>query len=125
MAREKKIAGGSGEVDEARYERSWLFHGTNVEVADKICLQGFNRSFCGKNATYYGKGVYFAVNSKYSASKTYSIPDDEGRQYMYACKVVIGEYCKGVKDALTPDGRPGQGLQLFDSTTDNMLDPQM
>jgi hypothetical protein len=34
-----------------RFERRWLWHGTNVEVMDKIMQQGFNRSFCGKNAT--------------------------------------------------------------------------
>ena len=28
-----------------RFERCWLFHGTNVEVMDKIMQQGFNRSF--------------------------------------------------------------------------------
>ena len=56
--------GGSDAADPAiqrraleRFERSWLWHGTNVEVMDKILQQGFNRSFCGKNATMYGKGV--------------------------------------------------------------------
>jgi len=44
-----------------RLERSWLWHGSNVETVGKILNQGFNRSFCGKNATAYGKGVYFAV----------------------------------------------------------------
>jgi Poly(ADP-ribose) polymerase catalytic domain len=39
-----------------RAERRWLWHGTNVEVMEKIMQQGFNRSFCGKNATMYGKG---------------------------------------------------------------------
>ena len=34
-----------------RFERRWLFHGSNREVMDKILQQGFNRSFCGKNAT--------------------------------------------------------------------------
>ena len=34
-----------------RFERCWLWHGTNIEVMDKILQQGFNRSFCGKNAT--------------------------------------------------------------------------
>lgn len=38
-----------------RFERSWLWHGSNVEVIEKIFQQGFNRSFCGKNATAYGK----------------------------------------------------------------------
>lgn len=34
-----------------RFERCWLWHGSNAEVMDKILQQGFNRSFCGKNAT--------------------------------------------------------------------------
>merc|ERR1712093_444688 len=62
----------------SRFERIWLFHGTNAEVVDKIVQQGFNRSFCGKNATAYGKGVYFARDSAYSSSKTYSVPDQNG-----------------------------------------------
>lgn len=47
-----------------RFERKWLWHGTNIEVMNKILQQGFNRSFCGKNATAYGKGVYFARDGK-------------------------------------------------------------
>jgi Receptor family ligand binding region/Poly(ADP-ribose) polymerase catalytic domain/WWE domain len=39
-----------------RLERCWLWHGTNREVYEKIIQQGFNRSFCGKNATLWGKG---------------------------------------------------------------------
>jgi hypothetical protein len=40
-----------------KFVRKWLFHGTNAEVLPKIIAQGFNRSFCGKNATFYGKGM--------------------------------------------------------------------
>jgi Poly(ADP-ribose) polymerase catalytic domain len=78
-----------------RFERKWLFHGTTKEVMDKILQQGFNRSFCGKNATAYGKGVYFARDASYSADTTYSVPDSQGKQYVMACRVVVGEYCKG------------------------------
>lgn len=39
-----------------RMERVWLFHGTDEETVPKIASMGFNRSFCGKNATVYGKG---------------------------------------------------------------------
>lgn len=39
-----------------RFERSWLWHGSNADVVRKITQQGFNRSFCGRNATAYGKG---------------------------------------------------------------------
>lgn len=44
-----------------RFERSWLWHGSNTEVMDKILQQGFNRSFCGKNATAYGKASTLPV----------------------------------------------------------------
>ena len=54
----------------------------------------------------YGKGVYFARESEYSARTAYSVPDKHGVQYMFLCRVVIGEYCQGVQDALTPAVRP-------------------
>merc|ERR1711904_429959 len=98
-------------------ERIWLFHGTNVEVAEKIVQQGFNRSFCGKNATVYGKGVYFARDSSYSSSKTYSIPDSNGVQHMFVCRVTVGQCCRGKTNALTPDIRHGH--TLYDTTTDD------
>jgi poly [ADP-ribose] polymerase 10/14/15 len=52
----------------ARFERDCLFHGTDEGTVDKIVTMGFNRSFCGKNATMYGKGVYFARDASYSFS---------------------------------------------------------
>ena len=59
-------------------ERKWLFHGTTVEVVDKILQQGFNRSFCGRNATLYGRGVYFARDACYSADPKYAVSDNFG-----------------------------------------------
>jgi len=44
-----------------RFERKPLWHGTNVEVVQKLMQQGFNRSFCGKNATVYGKGEFVII----------------------------------------------------------------
>ncbi|CAB9504946.1 TCDD-inducible poly [ADP-ribose] polymerase [Seminavis robusta] len=108
-----------------RFERKWLFHGTNKEVMDKILQQGFNRSFCGKNATLYGKGVYFARDASYSAQKTYAVPDRQGKQYMMACRVVVGEYCYGKTNVLTPDVRDRKTMQLYDSTVDSTLDPSI
>ena len=106
-----------------RYERAWLFHGTNVEVMDKIIQQGFNRSFCGKNATFYGKGVYFAKEASYSSCTTYAQPDRNGFQHVMLCRVAVGEYSKGVKDALTPDMRDKKNHTLYDSTVDRTDDP--
>mmetsp|Transcript_7127 Transcript_7127/g.16685 ORF Transcript_7127/g.16685 Transcript_7127/m.16685 type:complete len:1479 (-) Transcript_7127:954-5390(-) len=113
-----------------RFERHWLWHGTNVEVMDKIMQQGFNRSFCGKNATVYGKGVYFARDASYSAYPTYSVPDKNNHQYIMACRVTVGEYCPGVQNAMTPDIRDPQTHALYDSSVgllhgDNMSNPSI
>lgn len=129
IAREQSASNDQLSLDavQKRHERKWLWHGTNAEVIPKIIQQGFNRSFCGRNATFYGKGVYFAKNSSYSSSPTYSTPDDAGVQHMFACRVVVGEYCRGVKDALTPDIRPDipSGTVLYDTTVDVLGDPQI
>lgn len=73
-----------------RIERRWFYHGTNIEVLDKILQQGFNRSFCGKNATAYGTGIYHARDASYSKANTYAVPDRQGNQYIMACRVVVG-----------------------------------
>jgi len=94
----------------------WLFHGTNSEVLPKIIQQGFNRSFCGKNATFYGKGVYFARDSAYSCKPHYAQKDSRGHQYMLLTRVVVGAFHEGRKDILTPDLRYPELDVLFDST---------
>jgi poly [ADP-ribose] polymerase 10/14/15 len=72
-----------------------LFHGTERDTIPKINRNSFNRSFCGKNATVYGKGVYFAVDASYSIDETYSRPDSQGNKYMYLARVVVGDFCVG------------------------------
>ena len=104
------------------YERR-LFHGTNEETAHRIVAQGFNRSFCGKNATMYGKGVYFAKEAEYSARDVYSKPNGRGEQFIFLCQVLVGDYCQGKQDALTPDTRAG--LNLYDTTVDSVQDPKI
>merc|ERR1719473_848060 len=104
-------------------ERKWLFHGTDEDTVPKIAQQGFNRSFCGKNATAFGKGVYFARDASYSSSTTYSRPDGNGVQHMFLCRVIVGEYCVGRSGALAPDVR--KGAMLYDTTVDNMSNPSM
>ena len=107
----------------ARFERAFLFHGTDESTVPKIVHQGFNRSFCGKNATAFGKGVYFARDASYSMSSSYSKPDVHGVQRMFLARVCIGDYCKGERDALTPAVRHGN--VLYDTTVDNMADPSI
>uniref|UniRef100_A0A7S3LFQ9 Poly [ADP-ribose] polymerase n=1 Tax=Amphora coffeiformis TaxID=265554 RepID=A0A7S3LFQ9_9STRA len=129
---DSSLGPGSAAYEKAleRFERKWLWHGSNAEVMDKILQQGFNRSFCGKNATAYGKGVYFARDASYSAYRIYAVPDNKGIQYMMACRVVVGEYCKGHMDALTPDLRDASRNMLYDTTvgllgSDNMSSPSI
>jgi len=109
--------------NQQRFERVWLFHGTDEDTVPKIYTQGFNRSFCGKNATAFGKGVYFARDAAYSSSTTYSRPNAQRIQHMFLCRVTVGEYCSGVRDALTPGVR--EGNLLYDSTVNSMSDPSI
>jgi len=121
--RDKTLAGNSRSL--ARFERRWLWHGTNADSIEKIVQQGFNRSFCGKNATFYGKGVYFARDASYSAGDTYSPRDARGNKYVLACRVVVGEFCRGKADARTPDLRDATKNILYDSTVDNPGKPSL
>ena len=102
-----------------------MFHGCDAGVVDKILQQGFNRSFCGKNATLYGKGVYFARDAAYSSATVYATPDTKGRQYILASRVIVGDYCMGKEDALTPDVRDQSTQSLYDSTVDNVENPSV
>jgi poly [ADP-ribose] polymerase 10/14/15 len=105
------------------YERR-LFHGTAEDSVDKIVADGFNRTFGFKEVnpnamTIYGKGVYFAVNSKYSVD--YTSPNSSGERHMFLCRVLVGEYCLGREDQPTPDVR--RGTELYDSTVNNLEAP--
>ena len=109
-------------ADTSNYEKPMMFHGTNLETLPKICSQGFNRSFCGLNATKYGKGVYFALTSAYS--DPYCQADSSGLMHMLVCRVLPGEPCQGHRDQLIPDVRVEASNTLYDSTTDMLEYPE-
>ncbi|XP_035663100.1 protein mono-ADP-ribosyltransferase PARP14-like isoform X2 [Branchiostoma floridae] len=103
-----------------------LYHGTAEEVVDNINQGGFNRSYCGKNATAYGKGVYFAKSASYSAQATYSPPDTQGNKYIYQARVIVGEYTTGRHGMLEPPAKnPANAVVRFDSVVDNMNNPSI
>jgi len=103
-----------------------LFHGTDKVTMHKINRNSFDRSYCGKNATAYGKGVYFAVEASYSISDTYSRPDEQGNKYMYLARVAVGEFCQGDSNMRFPPPQPGTGdLLPYDTTVDNVGQPSM
>ncbi|KAK7487456.1 hypothetical protein BaRGS_00021297, partial [Batillaria attramentaria] len=99
-----------------------LWHGTHADAVDRIAQNGFNRSYCGKNATRFGQGVYFAKYSWYSTDPTYSQPDPAtGNRYIFQCKVLVGVSVRGDRSMRTLPDRPGTGRPglPYDSATDN------
>lgn len=79
-----------------------LYHGTTADICQKINTNGFNRSFCGRNATVYGNGTYFARESWYSCQDAYSNPDASGLKYMYRARVLVGKPCLGTQGLKEP-----------------------
>ncbi|KAM3910070.1 protein mono-ADP-ribosyltransferase PARP10 [Leptodactylus fuscus] len=103
-----------------------LYHGTSESGAKEICHRGFDRSFCGKNATFYGHGVYFAVEAAMSARDRYSPPSSNGHKYILVAQVLTGEFTLGIEDMKKPPIKPdsvGEVLQRYDSLVDNLETP--
>ena len=76
-------------------------------------------------ATCFGKGVYFAVNAKYSSQEKFSKKDGNGHKYIYNCLVLTGEYTKGEEIMTVPPPKNPAKNQaiLYDSLVDNMSNP--
>ncbi|KAL0963918.1 hypothetical protein UPYG_G00315340 [Umbra pygmaea] len=102
-----------------------LYHGTNKDICLKINTCGFNRSFCGRNATFYGDGTYFAKETWYSCQDAYSNPDPNGLKYMYRARVLVGKPCLGMKGLKEPSplnpNDLGQGL--YDCAVNDLKNP--
>ncbi|VDI09138.1 Hypothetical predicted protein [Mytilus galloprovincialis] len=101
----------------------WLWHGTSADTVDKIITLGFNRSYCGKNGTAYGAGVYFAVNSSYSIG--YCTSDTQGLKHMFSTQVLTGDACHGNGGMTVLPSKPGKSLLTYDSASDNPSSPVM
>lgn len=97
-------------------ERVWLFHGTTHVAFPNILEKGFNRSYCGRNATVYGRGVYFARDIQYSAQRTYSPPDETGIKVVIAARVLVGRAILGNAGMIEPGAS-------FDTTVDSTASP--
>uniref|UniRef100_A0A3B5KWS8 Poly [ADP-ribose] polymerase n=1 Tax=Xiphophorus couchianus TaxID=32473 RepID=A0A3B5KWS8_9TELE len=103
-----------------------LYHGTSEGSVKEICVHGFNRSFCGKNATVYGQGVYFAVNSALSVQDQYSPPNPDGYKFIFASKVLTGDFTKGCHSMKTAPLKETGNIPLrYDSVTDDITKPTM
>ena len=114
LYREKRRAMEQKNMAEGANERQ-LFHGTHPTAVPLINHKSFNRSYCGRNATAYGRGIYFARDASYSASDIYSPPNEQGIQHMYLVNVLAGLTIEGNDEMIEPPPLPdGQGV--FDST---------
>ncbi|MCI4391759.1 hypothetical protein PGIGA_G00138000 [Pangasianodon gigas] len=103
-----------------------LYHGTSESSVKEICIHGFNRSFCGKNATAFGQGVYFAVKSSYSLSDTYSPPNADGHKFIFVARVLTGDFTQGKHDMRAAPLREGSGMPMrFHSVVDNVKEPSL
>ncbi|KAJ3592381.1 hypothetical protein NHX12_007508, partial [Muraenolepis orangiensis] len=102
-----------------------LYHGSTAQICQKVNNYGFNRSFCGRNATVYGNGTYFGKESWYSCADQYSNPDAQGVKYMYQARVLVGKPCLGIKDMIEPTpldpSNPHDGLH--DCAVNNLQSP--
>ena len=103
-------------------EYRWLFHGTTVETVPKIITNGFNRSYANLFCSY-GRGTYFA--SMAYTSETFSKPDKFGNQYMFYCRVAVGEWCFGKPELHSPPIKENgiTGIELYDTTVDCVPNP--
>ncbi|XP_036278459.1 protein mono-ADP-ribosyltransferase PARP10 isoform X1 [Pipistrellus kuhlii] len=103
-----------------------LYHGTSVPAVPEICAYGFNRSFCGRNGTLYGQGVYFAKRASLSVQDRYSPPDAEGHKAVFVARVLTGDYGLGHRQLRAPPLRaPGHGLLRYDSAVDCLRQPSI
>jgi serine/threonine protein kinase len=109
-----------------RHNELRLFHGTAAGTVQLINRNSFNRSYCGKNATAYGQGVYFASTANYSADDTYSRPDPRGDKRMYLCRVLVGEWTLGDSCMRYPPIKgSGEAQETYDTTVDNEESPSI
>ncbi|XP_067657275.1 protein mono-ADP-ribosyltransferase PARP14-like isoform X2 [Haliotis asinina] len=102
-----------------------IWHGTDVEAVPNINKYGFNRSYCGKNGSQYGQGVYFAVTSFVSSIDKYSPPDTHGIKYVYRARVLTGRYTMGNATMRDAPRLCRTGSVRYTSTTNDTSQPSL
>ncbi|XP_041362355.1 protein mono-ADP-ribosyltransferase PARP15-like [Gigantopelta aegis] len=108
--------------DESIERRLW--HGTTADAVTSINYHGFNRSYCGKNESRFGQGVYFAVPSRFALDPRYSRRGQSGLKHVYLAQVLVGRYAKGNRETRVPPPIDKNNPQLlFDSTVNDVQNP--
>ncbi|XP_051045137.1 protein mono-ADP-ribosyltransferase PARP10 isoform X2 [Phodopus roborovskii] len=102
-----------------------LYHGTSESAVLDICTHGFNRSFCGRNGTLYGQGVYFAKRASLSVLDRYSPPNTEGHKAVFVARVLTGDYGQGSRGLKAPPLRASGQVLRYDSAVDSLQQPRI
>uniref|UniRef100_A0A8C2VV01 Poly [ADP-ribose] polymerase n=1 Tax=Chinchilla lanigera TaxID=34839 RepID=A0A8C2VV01_CHILA len=105
-----------------------LYHGTSASAVPEICAHGFNRSFCGRNGTLYGRGVYFAKRASLSVQDRYSPPSNDGHKAIFVARVLTGDYGQGCRGLRAPPLRAsghGHTVLRYDSAVDCLTQPSI
>ncbi|CAF96664.1 unnamed protein product, partial [Tetraodon nigroviridis] len=112
------------EMDRLLCERH-LFHGTSADVVEGICKHNFDPRVCGKHATMFGQGSYFARKAVYSHN--FSKRSPKGVHCMFLAKVLTGRFTVGNPSMRRPPpvNPRDPSSDLFDSCVDNWVDPQI
>ncbi|XP_061537904.1 protein mono-ADP-ribosyltransferase TIPARP [Phycodurus eques] len=112
------------EMDRLLSERH-LFHGTSVDVVEGICKHNFDPRVCGKHATMFGQGSYFARKAVYSHN--FSKRSPKGVHCMFLAKVLTGRFTVGNPSMRRPPpiNPRDASSDLYDSCVDNWVDPQI
>ncbi|KAM8852966.1 protein mono-ADP-ribosyltransferase TIPARP [Synchiropus picturatus] len=112
------------EMDRLLSERH-LFHGTSADAVEGICKHNFDPRVCGKHATMFGQGSYFARKAVYSHN--FSKRSTKGVHCMFLAKVLTGRFTVGNPSMRRPPpiNPCDASSDLYDSCVDNWLDPQI
>ncbi|KAJ8410741.1 hypothetical protein AAFF_G00186980 [Aldrovandia affinis] len=112
------------EMDRMLNERH-LFHGTSHDAVEGICKHNFDPRVCGKHATMFGQGSYFARKAIYSHN--FSKRSSKGVHCMFLAKVLTGKFTVGNATMRRPPPLHAgdSSSDLFDSCVDNWVDPQI
>ena len=93
--------------------------------AVKLILRKLDQQNSFVAASYYGLGVYFALDASYSYH--YTKPDVNGHRQMYYARVLTGEYTVGNLQMKTPPFKndPSNPSPHYDTNVDNTNNPSI
>ncbi len=63
------------------------------------------------------------MEAAYSAQDKYAVPDSSGLQYMFVCRMIVGEYTQGHQKMATAPLLTADSKEVYDSLVDNIDTP--